>query len=386
MHSRPGVVAWVAAALGLILVVAGTGIGSTDRTFQVAMVRYGAVGAVIVSRRANRIGWLMVGIGSLTSLSSILATYLQLSQQHGGTFPLAELGGVVAMMTWAPIIALVGVTLLHNFPDGQLASPKFRWGARTAPAFVICAVIGTAFRPGPMEVTSTLTIDNPIGVPGWSTASVIAGDLSGILLLVGAASGVLSIAIRFRNGTPTVRAQLKWFGLGAATMPVAFFIGDLNEQRLEPVVVPFALVAVAVAIGIAILRHRLYDIDRLISRTLAWGVTTGILVGIYVALSVVPFVLVLGAGDGAAPDVVVAGATLASAAAFRPVRDRVQTAVDRRFNRSRYDAGRVVEAFGMRLRDNLDVDGLCTQVRQVVAESFEPAHVAVWLRPRRHER
>ena len=223
-------------------------------------------------------------------------------------------------------------------------------------------------------------IDNPIGVAavGDLAQSTIGAALI-LLLVVLAAAAFGSLVLRFRRSRGEERQQLKWFTYAGALLPLAM-LGDFLPAPVDSLAVAVPIVFLPVAAGIAILRYRLYDIDRLINRTLVYGLLTALLAGVYAGL-----VLVLGQVFGGAgrdpPSWAVAGATLAVAAVFQPARRRIQTVVDQRFNRRKYDAAETIDTFGARLRDQVDLDTVSTELLAVVDQTMQPTRVVLWLRP-----
>jgi hypothetical protein len=202
--------------------------------------------------------------------------------------------------------------------------------------------------------------------------------LSALGFFPGIAGAIAALVVRFRRSRGIERQQLKWFTYAAALAPLPFLVYEVVPGLFAPLLAVL-LPLVPVSVGIAILRYRLYEIDRIINRTLVYGLLTTILGLCYVAGSLV-FLLVTGAGAGP-PSWLVAAATLATAAAFRPARRRVQAAVDRRFNRRRYDAARTIEAFSARLREEVDLDELSAELLAVVGRTMEPVSASLWLRP-----
>ena len=187
--------------------------------------------------------------------------------------------------------------------------------------------------------------------------------------------------VRFRRSRGIERQQLKWFTYAAALAPLPFLVYEVVPELFEPLLA-VTLPLVPISVGIAILRYRLYEIDRIINRTLVYGLLTAVLGLGYAAGSLV-FILVVGVGSGP-PSWLVAAATLTAAAVFRPARRRIQAVVDRRFNRRRYNAAKTIQAFSGRLRDQIDLDTLSSEVLAVVDQTMEPTHVSLWLRPSPH--
>jgi hypothetical protein len=265
------------------------------------------------------------------------------------------------------------------FPTGRLLSPRRRpvaWlaGAATAALTVLSALQANL---GPVEDPVAA---NPIGVAGLENpeeSTVGAVLLS--LLLISVIAAFASLVIRFRRSRGEERQQLKWFAYAGGLLPLSA-LADFLPALVGSLVFAVLIVFLPVAAGIAILRYRLYEIDRLINRTLVYGLLTALLAGVYGSA-----VLVLGQVFGTVgkdpPSWAVAGATLAVAALFQPTRRRIQAVVDRRFNRRRYHAAKTLEAFSLRLRDELDLDALSAELLAVVDQTMQPTKASLWLRP-----
>ena len=286
-------------------------------------------------------------------------------------------GLAIAAIGWGQaIVPLMGLSLLL-FPDGRLLSPRWRWVAWCAGAGIAGGFITTGITPGPLE--DQPTVDNPFGI---HTALIdpLTG-LSVLLLAIGMVGSAASAVIRFRRAQGERRQQMKWLALAgtvvAVTVPVSVVGSDvLWSDDAVNVACMLAVLGLPIAAGIAILRHRLYDIDVVINRTLVYGALTATLGAAYLVL-----VLLISLAVGRS-GLAVAVSTLAVAALFGPARARIQAGVDRRFYRRRYDATQTLEAFGGRLRDELDLEALADDLRGVVVDTVQPAHVSLWLRER----
>jgi len=269
------------------------------------------------------------------------------------------------------------------FPTGRLLSPRWRPVVWFGIGFLTFAVVGNALWPGPdPPLLGLAPVPNPVVyLPEAKPLLGLFRSLAGLCLLPGIAGAIAALVVRFRRARGIERQQLKWFTYAAALAPVPGFAYELAPSifgLLRTLILPL----VPVSVGIAILRYRLYEIDRIINRTLVYGLLTVILGLCYSAGSLV-FVLVAGAGSNP-PSWLIAGATLAAAAIFRPARRRIQAAVDRRFNRRKYDTAKTIQAFSTRLREQIDLDTLSNELLAVVDQTMEPTRVSFWLRPSSH--
>jgi hypothetical protein len=371
---------WPLAGLARLSVTASTG-GPPLWEF----APFGVVGFVIAWRKpGNALGWCLVGATVAGALSDDGSFYAIAAYRiRHGTLPL----GWVAMLAqpgWAIAIVLVGVAVLI-FPDGRPASPLLRWvlWLYLAPALVwmgsayaltLEAIVRHAIRVD--SGGNLLALDNGHNSPSWwnvlQDATFIAIGLGSLLVLVGQVAS-------FRRASGERRQQLKWLlgGFSALLVGAITAIATGHEHGGWEVVGYVATVltifALPVSMAVAILKYRLYDIDRIISRTLAYAIITGLLVGVYAGLILLAtHVLSLHT------PVAVAAATLAAAALFSPLRRRVQQVVDRRFNRARYDADQMVAAFAARLKDAVDLDSVRDDLAGVVNRALEPAHISMW--------
>jgi hypothetical protein len=372
-------VEWPFAGLAHLNVNSSTG-GTQWWTF----TPFGVVGFVVAWRRpGNPLGWCLLGLAVAGALSEAGSLYAIAGYRiRHGTLPL----GWVAMLAqpgWAIAIVLAGVTVLI-FPDGTLPSPRLRWvlwlylamgllWMGSAYILTIDAIVRHDIRVDPGG--NLLTLDNGARSPGWWNV------LQNVLLVALALSMLLSLAgqvVSYRRSSGERRQQLKWlmggFAVGLAGLGLGIALGNMTGfWGVVGSVAILAVFAIPVSMGVAILKYRLYDIDRVLSRTLAYAIVTGLLIGVYAGL-----VLLAQQVLRFSSPVAVAASTLAAAALFNPVRRRVQHAVDRRFNRARYDADQTVAAFAARLQDAVDLDAVRDDLAGVVQAALEPAHLALW--------
>ena len=346
-----------------------------------AVVSAAAVGALVASRRPEHpVGWLLLGVGLAVAANVLVEPYVRYGLVvRPGSLPAAR--QLVPMLYSSSIVALscAGFVLLLT-PTGSLPSPRWRWWARVAAAAPVLTVAGFAVQPDPLAPDY---LGNPLAVPALAPALLVAA-LAGIAVtMVGLLVGAGSLVLRFRRARGIERLQLRWLALAAACASVLLVVGLVALFLAMDAVVlaslSICLALLPLATGAAILRYRLYDLDRIISRTVAYGLLTVVLGLGYAGAVLVAGQLFGGIGDQP-PSWAVAGATLALAAMFQPARRRVQLVVDRRFNRRRYDAAHTVEAFAARLRDQVDLDALEGELLAVVAQTVQPTRASLWLR------
>jgi hypothetical protein len=350
----------------------------------VAAVSAATVGAVLASRRPRHpVGWLLLGLGLSLTMWGLAFGYTRYGLVvRPGALPAASyLAGLVngVVMLW---LSCAGFVLLLT-PTGSLPSPRWRWWARVAAAAAAVWLLGSVVHPAPLYPEYP-SIGNPLAIPALPRPLLdVAIPIGGAVVLVALVVAAGSLAGRFRRARGVERQQLRWLALAAGLAAVALLVaiatltrGDSGSSILLDVALGVCAALLPLATGAAILRYRLYDIDRIISRTLAYGLLTVLLAGGYVGV-----VLGLGQLLGRDSSLVVAGATLAVAAVFQPARRRVQREVDRRFNRRRYDAANTIAAFSTRLREQIDLDTLSAELLAVVHQTMEPTTASLWLRP-----
>ena len=343
---------------------------------------FATVGLVLALRRpGNPIGWLYGAAGLVWAWPVPLGPWIdQLIREHRPLPLLAQIVMVTGERSWAPGIAL-GVTLpALLLPNGHLRSRRWRLVVASSVTGAVLTVVGGALSPGPIEERG---MDNPLGVAGpvGNVAAVLA--IAGILLhWWSLPPAAVCVVLRFRSSRGIERQQLRWVAAGSAGAVAGLLIALPSGLGIMPEalsqLVFLALLCPPVAIGVAVLRYRLYDLDRVISRSLTYGLLTVLL-----GLGYAAVVLGLGRLLPESSSLVVAAATLAVVAAFSPLRRRVQGLVDRRFNRRRYDAARTVEGFAARLRDQVDLDALHGELLAVVDRTMQPTRTSLWLRESR---
>jgi hypothetical protein len=342
------------------------------------MVSRAAVGALVASRRPRHpVGWLLLGVGLALAVTLLVQAYVDYGLlARPGALPGARYLAGFAYSTALIWVSCAGFVLLLT-PTGSLPSPRWRWWARLAAAAPVVMVLGSVVQPDPLAPDYH---GNPLAVPALARVLVVPAVAGVVVVPVSLLVGAGSLVVRFRRARGVERQQLRWLALAAA-LAAGLLLVALAGFLLANDNVAFASLSLGVALlplatGAAILRYRLYDLDRIISRTLAYALLTVLLGGGYAAV-----VLGLGQLLGRDSSLVVAGATLAVAAAFQPARRRVQELVDRRFNRSRYDAARTITAFAARLRQQVDLDTLTAELLAVVDQTMQPASASLWLRP-----
>jgi hypothetical protein len=400
-------IAWIACALSLILTALSAVLLVLNRSHPnpfpfsywlpnvVTALLFSTVGTLIASRRSeNVIGWIFYAMGfggAIAALGGQYAVYALMTSP--GTLPFG------AGAAWAASLALNVVwdtsftLLLPLFPTGRVLSRRWLPMIWIATGVIIVSTIAEAICPGPLTDPYQFAA-NPFSIGGTSIIADVVRAIVSILapvpLLLGVVS-VVSLVLRIRRSRGVERQQIKWFVFSVATfifvyVPINVVVtpifgiasgarGDILDTAI---IVIFLCIGIPASVGLAILRYRLYEIDRVINRTLVYSILTAILVGADLLLVFIIERLFRPVASGS--DLVVAGSTLAVAAFVQPLRSRIQSTVDRRFYRHRYDATRTLEAFSARLRDEIDLDALVAELGTVVQETMQPAHVSLWLR------
>jgi MFS family permease len=380
---RAGVV--VTAALFVVtnvMAFQGSYAGASEDLFSVALttalLAFPVVGMLLVRRSPeNVIGWLFCAAGPIFGLMISSQTYVEnYILAEGVTGGFADLTLWVAVWTGPIAYSLITAFLLLLFPTGRLLSRRWRAAAFLTAGSVAVLVIGSMLA---RELDDYDQLENPYAIGGaFEKTLEAARGVGWILLSISVLLAGISLIVRFRRSKGVEREQLKWMAFAASLLfvsQVSWFV----SEGLAQVLTGLSFLALPIAVCIAILRYRLYDIDLIINRTLVYGALTALLAAAYFGIVVLLQGLVPGAGDS---EVTVAGSTLAVAALFRPLRGRVQAFIDRRFYRRKFDAQRTLDAFTVRLRDEVDLDQLSSSLVGVVRETMQPAHASVWMRPR----
>jgi hypothetical protein len=344
-----------------------------------ALVSAATVGAVLASRRpAHPVGWLLLIVGLALNASGVAAAYAAYGLvARPGALPAAH-----AVARYSPALILTALPALSFVllltPTGSLPSPRWRWWAWVTVAAPVALLVAVALARGSLD--PRYQVDNPLDFRGVGGALLVVNQLTLGVTLLALMVAAGSLVVRFRRARGVERLQLRWVAWAAALVALAAIAALASAALGLPDILDWAAGAcvalLPLAAGAAILRYRLYDLDRIISRTLAYGLLTVLLGGAYTAV-----VLGLGQLLGQSRSLVVAGATLALAGVFGPARRRVQHLVDRRFNRRRYDAARTIAAFSARLREEVDLDTLTAELLGVVEQTMQPTSVSLWLRP-----
>jgi MFS family permease len=358
--------------------------------FVAFVLTFSTVGVLIAVRQpGNPIGWLLLACAvgyAVAGLSEAYSSYGQLTRPS--VLPGVTLAAWASSWMFLTGAGPAATFLLLLFPTGRVPSRRWRAVGWLAAAGLALTVVATALAPGPIGGGRQAPA-NPVGLPGGERILSVAEMIGGVALFVAIFGSVVSLVVRFRRARRVERQQLKWLSYAAVLVGVAVLVGQLVVSvwgstalttNLVNAAVNGALVCVPVAVGIAILRYRLYDIDRLISRTLVYLLLTVVL-GLGYAGVVLGLGQLFGGVTGNPPSWAIAGATLGVAALFQPARRRIQQAVDRRFNRRKYNAAKTIEAFSNRLREEVDLDTLSGELLTVVDQTMQPTAASLWLRP-----
>ena len=391
MPRRPGVLAWALWVLVVLGLAAGfwlegllrragrsdplnTAVGPT-----LAMVSAATVGAVLAGRRPRHpVGWLLLAFALSLAANGVAGGYAPYGlQARPGALPAAAWVALYYPATALAAFVCLGLVLLL-VPTGSPPSPRWRWWAWLTVGVPAVLLLAMPLAPRPPDWRYQV-VDNPLDLRPFDGALLLANRAALAVTALGILGGAGSLVVRFRRARGVERQQLRWVVLAAALTGVGMLASVVLVVGGNEVLVGWVggvcVAFLPLAIGAAVLRYRLFDLDRIISRTLAYGLLTVLLGGGYAGV-----VLGLGQLFGHDSSLVVAAATLAVAAVFQPARRRVQRAVDRRFNRRRYDTAQTIQAFSARLRQQVDLEALTAELLAVVEQTMQPTQVSLWLR------
>jgi hypothetical protein len=384
MSHRAAWLAWSVCGLTVILIACAVALAFLNRSdeasviFPLGLMVSAMVGGLIASRRPeNPVGWFFLGSAGCFAITEVAAEYAT----YG--LPGAWVMAWLLSWLWVPALILLLCFVPLYFPDGRLVSPRWRWVVGLALFFSVIIAVFSALSPGEIQEEG---IANPLGIealrPVFELLEIPMLALYFTLLFASAAS----LVVRFRRSGSVERQQIKWLTFAALAIPVWFLTNspieavsrtlfDIMDALIFSALIP-------VTAGVAILRYRLYDIDVVINRTLVYGSLTALLVAIYLGgVAATQAIFRTLTDQQQQPQLAIVVSTLIIAALFNPLRHRIQTLIDRRFYRSKYDARKTLEAFSATLRDETDLDALGDNLVGAVRETMQPAHVSLWLRP-----
>jgi hypothetical protein len=361
----------------------------------VPFLAFPLVGALIASRRhRNPIGWICLAVGLLWMLIAMIDSYSYYGLARPGSVPFPM--GIYALSEWlwVPAVGLVGTYLLLLFPDGRLPSRRWRPLGWLSGAVIVLLSAAVLLAPGPLE--SLEGVRNPFGLeehPWITTAGYIFLPLFPLCIL----ASVVSLVSRYRRSGGEEREQIKWIAFAASFVGLMYLVAMVASAMFPSEESWFApgsplwldllsyaalasFTAIPIAVGFAVLKYRLYNIDLLINRTLVYGSLTAMLVGVYVG-TIVLLQGLLRTLTGQESQLAIVASTLAVAALFTPLRRLIQDLIDRRFYRRKYDAAKTLEAFSAKLRDETNLEQLTAELLAVLRDTIQPTHASVWLRP-----
>jgi hypothetical protein len=376
-------------------------VGTVSETVTfLAFLAFPIVGALVASRRPeNPIGWICLADGLLWMLLSVSDGYSVYGVARPGSVPFPVAVGTLSnQWLWVPTVGLLGIYLILLFPDGKLPSRRWRPLAWFSGVVIVVLSVAGGLAPGPLENQGR--IRNPFGIEALPWLQDAVYLILPLLPLCIFASAV-SMVLRYRRSRGEVRQQIKWVAFVASLSGLSYLIPMIfasvvllrSDDSLPPfpwwaevffTVAVLGFAGVPVAIGFAVLKYRLYDIDVVINRTLVYGSLTAMLVALYFGcVATTQTILRALTGQTEQPQLAVVISTLVIAALFNPLRRHVQSFIDRRFYRRKYDARNTLETFSARLRDETDLETLNNDLAGVIRETMQPAHVSLWLRPDR---
>jgi len=347
------------------------------------LLTFSVVGAIVASRHPrNTIVWLFCSTGLVVGLNALAGGYAEFwLASSWGIRSLAESAAWFSSWSWIPLLLVPTSFLLLLFPDGRLPSPRWRPVAWCAGLGITGSVLFYALDAGPLEdfpqIVNPYGIDSPIvGIVGVAASFVATGST---------VASAISLIVRARRAGRVERQQIKWLAYGGAVVVGTIFVAaaiSLWSVTVSIALINLALLGLPVFTGVAIVRHRLYDIDLIINRTLVYGVLTGTLALVYFGgVATTQAIFRALTGQEQQPQLAVVVSTLVIAALFNPLRRRIQSFIDKRFYRRKYDAAKTLETFSAKLRDETDLDALNAELVGIVRETMQPGHVSLWLRP-----
>jgi hypothetical protein len=356
----------------------------------VSLLTFGLVGALIAARLpANPIGWLLIAVGLSWATDSALEGYARYGLQlHPGSLPGAAYANAIDAWIWMVSVSLMGIFLFQLFPDGRPLSPRWRVLMWISAGLLAVAVLAAAFAPGRLTDATVSSARNPLGIESLHVLGSIA-SLALSLTLVCIPLSAVSLILRYRRSHGTARLQLKWLVSATAAVVLVYAVvitlSTYPEGKTplwlmvlqDGTIVSFCLIPFA--IGAAVLRYRLYEIDVIVRRTVVYAVLVTVLAAVYLA-GVTALGWIGREATGANGTLAVTLSTLLVAASFQPLRIRIQAAVDRRFYRRRYDAERAASVFTSRLRGQVDLEALNRELLGVINDTVQPSHASLWLR------
>ena len=361
-------------------------------SFLLVLVAFPLTGLVILRRQPrNTVGWLLTGIGAVWSLGGYADTWATYGLVTSpGSLPGAAVGGTIANGIWAPALGLTGTYLFLLFPDGGLPSPRWRPFAWVVGGVLVLLSVTLLLSPEELVTGPAVGVDNPLGVVALGPALDVVVPVLVLALALCIVTSAAGLVVRFRRSRGVERLQVKWLATAAAAVGGVFMLGiltssvfpeeaDATWQRLLDQLSFLMFALLPLAIGVAVLRYHLYDIDVVVNRALVYGSLTATLVVTYLGSVLLLQLLLRPLTERS--DLAVAASTLAVAALFGPARRRIQVAVDRRFYRHRYDAARTVSDFSARLRQQIDLDAIGTDLVRIAGDTVQPTDASLWLRP-----
>ena len=348
----------------------------------VVILTFALVGALIASRLpTNPIGWICLIIGVTLTLSAVGGEYdIYALQARPGSLPAGVYVAWLENWSWVPAVVSIGTFLVLLFPNGRLPTRRWRLVMWLCVGVLIMASASEAFSPG--RLAEAPNVVNPLGIVYAKDALELANSASFLLLPLCFLLSALSMIVRFRRSSGEVRQQIKWFATAAALLAIVFSFSFVVSSGLLEDLATLLFAGLPVAVGVAILRHRLYDIDLVINRALVYGSLSATLLALYLGgVAITQTIFRTLTGQEQQPQLAIVASTLVIAALFNPLRRRIQAFIDRRFYRRKYDARKTLEDFSARLRDETDLQALNSELTRVVRETMQPVHVSVWLRP-----